>query len=224
MDRIRILDKSNEYDQIDLEGAATDAVLLALGVPPPQEGTIWQGKVEEIEVCVLSRPGFLGNAFRLVVQQESTGRLTDLLQKAGAQRLSTHSYTVARVEYGKPGADFELTEAYTPLEVDLGHAISISKGCYTGQEVIARQINYDKITRHLVGLYLNSPAQNGLSISSEGSPVGHVTSAVVSPRYGPIALGVVRRPFDKPETILTVEGSDQVKAKVTKLPFRITRR
>ena len=124
-----------------------------------------------------------------------------------------------RVESGSPGAGHELTEAYTPLEVHLNYAISDKKGCYTGQEVIARQINFDKITRHLVGLTLESTTEEGTSLVSGSTPAGTVTSTVISPRFGPIALAVVKRPFDKPGTILTVEGGDQAKARVTALPF-----
>jgi len=219
MDRVRIVNVSRDHDQIDLEGPAAEAVLQALGMKFPQEGALWQGKVDGYTINVLSKPGFIGNAVRLIVPKAITEILSRRLKDSGAVCLSEQSYEILRVESGSPGAGHELTEAYTPLEVHLNYAISDNKGCYTGQEVIARQINFDKITRHLVGLTLESTTEEGTSLVSGSTPAGTVTSTVISPRFGPIALAVVKRPFDKPGTILTVEGGDQAKARVTALPF-----
>jgi folate-binding protein YgfZ len=100
-----------------------------------------------------------------------------------------------RVEAGLPAAGAELSEDYTPLEAGLAAAISSTKGCYTGQEVLARQITYDKVTQHLCGLRLTRRAQPGGRVwAPDGSPVGRVTSAATSPRFGEIALAVVKRP------------------------------
>ena len=112
-----------------------------------------------------------------------------------------------RVEAGKSGAQHELTGEYTPLETGLESTISTTKGCYTGQEVIARQITYDKITQRLTGLRLQQPAQPGERVWAQDKPVGAVTSAALSPRFGAIALGVLRKPHFEPGSDLAV-GSD----------------
>src|SRR5690606_39681801 len=113
---------------------------------------------------------------------------------AGAVPLGEEAYDVLRVEAGLPASGTELTEDFTPLETGLAYTVSTSKGCYTGQEVLARQINYDKVSRQLVGLRLKEPAPAGSAVRAEGRPAGTVTSVVLSPEHGWIALAVVRRP------------------------------
>ena len=128
-----------------------------------------------------------------------------------------------RIEKGIPAAGHELVEDYTPLEIGFRCAISDNKGCYTGQEVIARQINYDKVTKHLVGLCLEKiPLENLTLYSGENNqPAGKVTSSELSPRFGPIALAVVKRPFHEPGTELFLRFDDaELPALVNKLPFR----
>jgi folate-binding Fe-S cluster repair protein YgfZ len=99
-------------------------------------------------------------------------------------------------------------------------AIHEAKGCYTGQEVIARQINYDKIARRLVGLRLDAPVSAGATVLVEGRSAGEVTSAALSPRCGPIALAVLRRPHFAPGTPVSVtEAAGAVHGTVTALPF-----
>ena len=95
-----------------------------------------------------------------------------------------------------------------------------AKGCYTGQEVLARQINYDKITRQMVGLRLETPVQRGAAVQVEGRGAGEVTSAVVSPRFGAIALAVVKRPHFEPGTVVMVaSGEETARGEVVSLPF-----
>ena len=82
--------------------------------------------------------------------------------------LAPEDYETLRVEAGLPAVGHELTEDYTPHETNLAAWISETKGCYTGQEILARQVTYDKITRHLVGLKLDAPAQAAATIPSQG--------------------------------------------------------
>jgi folate-binding protein YgfZ len=139
----------------------------------------------------------------------------------GASLLSPDDYEILRVEAGVPGPMRELTEDYTPLEARLDAAVSLKKGCYTGQEVLARQVNYDKITRRMVGLRLDSLPELGAKVLVEDRMVGDVTSAVQSPRLGPIALAVLKRPHHEPGTSITIRSGDQlVRGTVVDLPFR----
>jgi folate-binding protein YgfZ len=110
------------------------------------------------------------------------------------------------VENGLPAAESELTGDYTPLEMGLETAISNTKGCFTGQEVIARQLNYDKVTQHLVILRLQAHGEAGERAWVEGRPVGLLTSAVQSPRFGPLALAVIKRPYHQPGTGVIIGG------------------
>ena len=123
-----------------------------------------------------------------------------------------------RVEQGRPRLGRELTQSYNPWEAGLDRAIHLDKGCYIGQEVIARLDTYDKVKQHLVGLRLSTaellateqPLRDG------GREVGRITSAVHSPRFGPIALAYVRRRACAVGTVLDV---GEARATVVALPF-----
>ena len=122
-----------------------------------------------------------------------------------------------RVELGRPASGAELVEEYNPLEAGLAWACAENKGCYTGQEIIARQITYDKVTKTLVGLRLAGAVAQGSEVTVEGRPVGVVTSVAHSPSLNaPIALAIIKRPHNAPGTDAQV--GDQA-ATVVALPF-----
>ena len=99
-----------------------------------------------------------------------------------------------RVEHGRPRYGVELDDTVIPQEAGLNErAVSFTKGCYVGQETVARLYYRGKPNRHLRGLRLSAPAASGEEITFEGRPVGRIASAVVSPRLGPIALALIRR-------------------------------
>ncbi len=107
------------------------------------------------------------------------------------------AYQARRIELGRPLPGAELTGEYSPLEAGLAWACAENKGCYTGQEIIARQITYDKVTRTLVGIVGDDPLSAGAALTADGRDVGTVTSAAQSPLLdSPIALAVVKRPHD----------------------------
>ena len=81
------------------------------------------------------------------------------------------------------------------------------KGCYTGQEIIARQLTYDKVTRTLVRLRSELSLSEGAAVSFDGRAVGTVTSSAVSPTTGPVALAVLKRPHNTDGVEVSVEGA-----------------
>lgn len=137
-----------------------------------------------------------------------------------------------RVEAGIPAWDAELNDQVTPLEAGLIQAVHFNKGCYTGQEVIARQYNYEKISRLLVGLLLPVDLASDVLASLTGAKVqrsgasgggrpGFAGSVVRSAAMGrPIALAVVPRDAANPGTEVVITYGDQlIAATVTSLPF-----
>ena len=223
MDKVTLEDASAAFAQFDLIGPQAPSVLQGLGLTQVLvENQLLQTALAGIPVTLFQLDGF---GYRLVSDSRDVAGVLSTLAGAGVEQLSNESYEVLRVEAGLPAANAELTEDYTPLETGLDRAVSDSKGCYTGQEVIARQLTYDKVTQRLVGLRLNAPASPGerLLSPSEGRSAGKVTSAVTSPRFGPIALGVVRRPYDVPGTRLALSSNPGApEATVTPLPFSST--
>ena len=117
-------------------------------------------------------------------------------------------YDHLRVRSLRGGYGYEYTEAFNPLEVGLDAICSDHKGCYPGQEVIARQVNYDRVARCLVLLESVQQLSVGASVKSEGRPLGEVTSvsSVSTGRPCP-SLAVVRSRQLSPG--LTVEAGDR---------------
>ncbi|MDW8269091.1 MAG: glycine cleavage T C-terminal barrel domain-containing protein [Anaerolineae bacterium] len=220
MDRVTVSDHSREWAQLDLEGPQAAAVLQRLGLTavPTAEG-VAMFVVAGCETRVLGQRGLRGVGFRLLMPAEGREAVTTALAAADAVPLSAEVHDVLRVEAGLPGMA-ELTEEYNPLEANLDAFVAENKGCYTGQEVIARQITYDKVTRRLVGLRPEAPVPVGAEVLAEGRTVGQVTSAALSPRLGPLALAYIKRPFHQPDTRLLLRHDGQeTPAVVVALPY-----
>jgi tRNA-modifying protein YgfZ len=221
MDKVTVEDASAEFLQLELHGPAAKSVLQEAGFAGSFEpGQVLSGELGGLDVQAIR---LSESEFRLLVPAPEGSRAIAVLERAGVDRLSPESREVLRVEVGRPGAGRELQEEYTPLEAGLEKAISDNKGCYTGQEIIARQITYDKVTRKLVGLVLEGEAAPGDSLWSpeEERNAGMVTSAANSPRFGPIALAILRRPYHEAGTeLLAGEKEAGVRAKVVELPFQ----
>lgn len=218
-DQVRLEDASPEFSQFDLEGPALEGALQVLGFEhSPEQDEVLVADWADIPLSAIGQRGLAGLGVRLLVPAEAAEGIEQALLASEAVKLGHKSYEILRVEAGLPASPAELNENYTPLEVGLQHAVSGDKGCYPGQEVIARQITYDKVTRKLVGLMLKAPVQAGSSLLVDGVPAGEITSAVVSPRFGPISLGVVKRPHFDAGTRLEVAGETSLEALVIELP------
>jgi folate-binding protein YgfZ len=217
MDKVTVTDASAAWAQVEVFGPEAARVLAPIGLaqaPAPDEIVSWN-----MDGATLRAIG-TGQCCLLIAPSGQIKVLDGRLSAARAVPLSREAYEVLRVEAGRPGPARELTSDYTPLEANLDAAISDRKGCYTGQEIIARQITYDKITRRLAGLRLEALATVGAAVQVEGRTVGTITSAVQSPRHGPIALAVIRRPHHTPGTAVTVADAGGAVSGVTvALPF-----
>lgn len=222
MDQVTVRDVSQEFACFELAGADIENVFQQLGFPfLPQGNQLAEADFQGIKLKAFQQILRLGLGYQVIAPQEHREQLRKFLKSLAIQPLTSEEYEVLRVEAGIPVVDHELTEEYSPLEVNLENAVSVNKGCYTGQEVIARQMNYDKVTRKLVGLSLEMDAAAGSQLQGEGKPVGKVTSFVRSPRFGPIALAVVKRPYYRDGVELTVKSGDLESISIVRsLPFR----
>jgi folate-binding protein YgfZ len=221
MDKVAVSDESNQYTQIDLIGPRAAEVLTTLSISAPSRvGGVIQTTVQGISLTVLGLGEWsLYPAYRLCVSSAEEYSLARLLKDHGVIQIGSQTHDVLRIEAGIPGRARELTPEYTPLEVRLEHAISDTKGCYTGQEVIARQISYDKVVRHLVGVKLSNQVEVGTELRAEGRPVGVLTSVGESPRFGHIALAIVRRTHAAVGTSVEVSDTRKSTAVIRDLPF-----
>ncbi|HTX32286.1 MAG TPA: glycine cleavage T C-terminal barrel domain-containing protein [Solirubrobacteraceae bacterium] len=147
-----------------------------------------------------------------------TAALTAALQEAGAVPVSEATAEVVRVERGRPRYGIDLDETVIPQEAGLNErAVSFTKGCYVGQETVARLHYRGKPNRHLRGLRLSAPAASGDPIRFGDREVGHLGSVAISPRLGPLALALVRREVPLAATVSV--GSAGIGAEVVDLPF-----
>jgi tRNA-modifying protein YgfZ len=151
--------------------------------------------------------------FEVFVSASEAGRLFDAVRAAGAKDVTAEAVEVTRVEAGRPEFGADMDEHTIPLEAGIeSRAISYTKGCYVGQEVIIRVLHrgQGRVARRLVGLLgtdTDFPLARGMRIEAENKPIGSITSAVRSPRLRrSIALGYVHRDSAEPGTMLQVTG------------------
>jgi folate-binding protein YgfZ len=141
------------------------------------------------------------------------------LVEAGAIEVSEATAEIVRVEHGRPRYGIDLDESTIPQEAGLNErAVSFTKGCYVGQETVARLYYRGKPNRHLRGLRLSEPVETGSELRLGERSVGRLGSTVVSPTYGPIGLALVRREAQTSETVTV--GDEGTSAVVSELPFR----
>jgi len=160
--------------------------------------------------------------FDLFVETARVDALKNALVGAGAAALDADTADAIRIESGIPLFRRDMDEDTIPLEAGIEpRAISFTKGCYVGQEVIIRVMHrgHGRVARKLVGLSIDGdrvPAP-GTTIHSGDREIGRVTSATRSPALDrPIALGYVHRDFVEPGTGVTIDGAT---ARVSSLPF-----
>ncbi len=154
----------------------------------------------------------------VLCDSEETARVTAALRDAGAVPVSETAAEVVRVERGRPRYGAELDDTVIPQEAGLNErAVSFTKGCYLGQETVARLHYRGRPNRHLRGLRLGAPAARGEELRFGEKVVGLVATVAESPVHGPIALALVRREA-APGDILAV-GDDARSAQVVDLPF-----
>jgi folate-binding protein YgfZ len=166
--------------------------------------------------------------FEIYVGAEVRDAVVTAVEAAGAAALDDDVAETLRVEAGVPLFHRDMDEETIPLEAGIeSRAISFTKGCYVGQEVIIRVLHrgHGRVARRLVSLAVDGQAvpERSAIIEAGGKTVGHVTSAVFSPRLSqPVALGYVQRDVAEPDTMVRISsssaggnGSASISARVT---------
>ena len=154
----------------------------------------------------------------LLCDAAESDRLLAGLRELGITEVSETAADCVRVERGRPRYGVDLDDSVIPQEADLNHrAVSFTKGCYVGQETVARLFYRGKPNRQLRGIRLAGPVEAGAEIVFGGRAVGTLSSVTESPAFGHVALALVRR--EAPPGSRVAAGADEVQAVVVELPF-----
>jgi aminomethyltransferase len=132
-----------------------------------------------------------GDGYFVTAEADDGPAIWALLAEAGLVPAGPDAFEYLRIESGRPRFGRELTLDYIPLEADLWADVSFNKGCYTGQEIIARMESRGRLAKQLVKLSAEAPLAAGAELTAAGRVVGSVTSAAVGPA-GQLALGYVK--------------------------------
>ncbi|MCA1555911.1 MAG: hypothetical protein LC747_04395 [Acidobacteria bacterium] len=225
----RVKDLSAETAQFSLQGSRAGAVIESvLGSSPAELGRQSVSVVSwrENDPVTIWRATHTGeDGYDLVCAASAGVDLWEALTKAGARAVGFEAFEVLRVEAGVPRYGVDVDETNVVLEVVReDEAVSYTKGCYIGQEIIARIHWRGHVAKRLAGLVLEGDGgldANAKVRTTDGKEIGRITSSVFSPQLSRrIALAILKYDYLKPDTgIFVVSGDEERAARVAALPF-----
>src|ERR1041385_1637068 len=202
----RVADLTDESAMLSLQGAQAGEIVGK--VLNEIVADLKRDEVRELDgVTVIRATHTAEDGFDLVVDSARAGALREALQSAGATPVGEETFEILRIEAGIARFGRDMDETNVIPELNLDDAVSYTKGCYVGQEIIVRIKHRGHPAKKLVGLKADGPMEPGAI----------VTSAAVSPKVGNIGLGYVRYESIEPGTKVTVDN--EIEATVTELPF-----
>lgn len=192
-DKVQLADRSAELAQFELIGAEASAIVAKFGVDLDGKayGTHQAATIADcpVHIAVGHRLGEEG--YTIICESKDSTTVKAALSELVSTTLSESEWEILRIQRGRPMPEHELTDEFNPLEAGLWHTISFNKGCYIGQETIARLDTYNGVKQQLWGFELGNAVEVGSPIALDGTKVGQVTSlAQVNDRY--IGLGYVK--------------------------------
>jgi tRNA-modifying protein YgfZ len=203
-DQVELEDVTASTCAIALEGPEAAQVLEKAGAAAPgadYQHLAWGEAGEDKEVTV-ARIGLTGQpGFRVYAAARLAERIIRRLAEAGAQPATAEEARLVRLENGRPRYGEDIRDTSLPQETGQMHAVSFSKGCYLGQEIVERIRAQGHVNRKLVLLHLDSagPLAAGARLTAAGAEAGEITSSVYSPALGKaVALAFVRASYATP--------------------------
>jgi tRNA-modifying protein YgfZ len=213
--QVELHKRTLESGLLSLIGPGADTILTGLGATLPPEEHQHAAFTLNGGPTIRAIRTYLG--VDLLCATADVPALRDAALALGAAEVSQDAAECLRIEHGRPRYGVDLDDSVIPQEAGLNErAVSFTKGCYVGQETVARLYYRGKPNRELRGLKGSSPLASGLTLTSGDREVGTITSAVVSPRLGPVALALVRREAP-PGSV--VQAGPEATAEVVALPF-----
>jgi folate-binding protein YgfZ len=218
-DDVQLKDLSTETHRFDLHGPLAGEVIRraapAAAVLEEMQGS--NAIIAGTEVYITRRKPVNEQRWTLITPAEQAGDVWAALTEAGARPAGSIIYNVLRVRAGLPSVGRELSEQFIPLEVGLWDEVSFAKGCYTGQEIIARMESRNKLAKTIVMLQPAASVSTPATIYADGRQIGQMTSSVAAPDGELFAIGLVKPDYAEPGQILEI-GDNRVSAQVKGLP------
>ncbi|WP_346291491.1 folate-binding protein [Sphaerothrix gracilis] len=183
-DKVKLEDATAEIAAFSLLGPQSDRLVAQLGAPElvgQPHASHQTVELDQAEVLVAVGSGLSSPGYTLLAAAEQAAPLWQKLVEAGAVPLGEQVWQRLRIEQGRPMPGSELTAEINPLEAGLWHAVSFEKGCYIGQETIARLNTYQGVKQQLWGIQLDRevPLQSPVMLNNE--KVGLLTSLINTP-------------------------------------------
>jgi folate-binding protein YgfZ len=223
-------DESHAFRDIGLFGPNAQQIVSRIsGVPGEKLDAMSpyhhiSSTIDGTAVTVLRSPDIGVEGYELVIPFEIFEQVWNAAVSAGAVPAGLAAWEIARVEAGRPEWGIDIDDSTIPQEANFDdlEAISYTKGCYIGQEVVARVHFRGHVNRHLRGLRASSndaPPTGAQLADDQGNHVGEVRSSVASPRLGGIAIGMVRREIAPGTSLHARWDGGERRVDVTTLPF-----
>lgn len=193
-DNVKLVDVAPQTAIFSLVGSGSHGLLEKLGAAevigqPYASHRLINLAGQDVRVAVGS--GLATEGYTLITQVDHSSALQKSLIEAGAVTMSDRAWEQLRIGQGRPMPGHELTDDYNPLEAGLWNTVSFNKGCYIGQETIARLDTYNGVKQQLWGVKLKAPVEAGTIVTVGEEKVGKLTS-VVETEAGAIGLAYVR--------------------------------
>jgi folate-binding protein YgfZ len=225
----RVADLTSTTATLSVQGRnAAEVIRAALGDEATDIGRhqVRSANLESGGEATIIRATHTGeDGFDLFVDTEGVEQLSKSFEKNGAQRISSDVMETLRIEAGIPRYGLDMDETTIVTETNLEDAVSFTKGCYVGQEIIVRIRHRGHVAKKLTGIVFEEPAgvENGAKLSSvEDKEIGRVTSSALSPRFGgrTVALGYVKYDYLAPHSGVKVAANlAVVTGEIAELPL-----
>jgi folate-binding protein YgfZ len=197
----QVMETSADDELLSLIGPQSEEVIG--GVPLRPEHTHREIALAGVQCRAVGTNGGVD----LLVPADSVEAVRDALLEAGAEPIGVEAAEIARVEAGRPRVGYEIGPQTMPQEAGINErAVSFTKGCYIGQETVARLHYKGKPNRHLRLLAPERPVALGDPVTVEGREVGTIGTAVLSPARGPLALAILRREAEPGADVVVGDG------------------
>ena len=207
-DDVTLEDQTAVWKAIGIEGPASAEAVAAFSLPAPVADyhvATWDNGL----TARTAATGPLG--FRIFVPVSERAGLIEKLAGAALPEADAEAARTVRIENGRPRYGEDITERYLTQESQQMHAVSFSKGCYLGQEIVERVRSRAQVHRHLMPVRIRStqPPAAGTKLKSDGKDAAEITSSVYSPAFGEVvALAYVRTDYQTAGTELTVDATE----------------